>query len=95
MPSAQEHLYSKIHANLQVEPIRIQLGIWFYINMNWASLPQAEGLFATERMKPVVNENIEAEMLKLAISNKFPGRMELALAHQAANKFGITKHLDT
>ena len=48
-------------------------------------------LYTSSRRKPVLDENIEAEKIKLAIADKFPGRIELALAHQAANKFGAVK----
>ena len=43
-------------------------------------------------MRPNIRENIEAEKMKLSLTDRFPARIELALVHQAANKFGVTRN---
>jgi hypothetical protein len=58
--------------------------------MYW-ELPEGETLFTKSKMKPMMDENLEAEKIKLSLTDRFPARIELALVHQAANKFGITK----
>lgn len=45
-----------------------------------------------EPTSQAVAQGQKMEYKKLNITDKYPGRLELALVHQAANKFGVPVH---